>query len=379
MRLASLLKRKGGIIPNVFHSAHGRRALVSTLDWPFRKGFSYKHNNLTEALVMAKAFQELAYDVDIINYDSDLEFDYGAYNVVFGFGNPLEKLFLKEARRRPRAILYCNSQHVPTLTALSMQRLEDVYRKRGVWLPASARIGRGGIAEGAADGLLVLGNEIVADSFRHLTRNPIHSLPLCFLKTVEAGPILAERPLDEARRHFIWFAGSGLVHKGLDLVLEAIAAHPDLHLHVYGDFRREAGFVQAYHHELFECPNIHVEGFLAIESPAFPAALTRSAFMICPSCSEGSCSSVLNICGNGGLVPIITAQCGIDIGDFGILVGSTTVQAVEAALFEAGGLGLDELDRRQRASAAHFQNVHSLERFQERMTWSIQDILGRPQ
>jgi len=101
--------------------------------------------------------------------------------------------------------------------------------------------------------------------------------------------------------------------------------------------------------------------------------------MICPSCSEGSCSSVLNICGNGGLVPIITAQCGIDIGDFGILVGSTTVQAVEAALFEAGGLGLDELDRRQRASAAHFQNVHSLERFQERMTWSIQDILGRPQ
>jgi hypothetical protein len=87
---------------------------------------------------------------------------------------------------------------------------------------------------------------------------------------------------------------------------------------------------------------------------------------------------VLNICGNGGIIPIITAQCGIDLGDFGILVGNTTVEAVDAALLEAGGLGLEELDRRQRASAAHFQAEHSVERFQERMKWAIQDILARP-
>jgi hypothetical protein len=98
--------------------------------------------------------------------------------------------------------------------------------------------------------------------------------------------------------------------------------------------------------------------------------------MICPSCAEACSSSVLNICGNGGAIPILTRICGIDLQDFGVPIEDTTVAAVEAALLEAVSFDEAELDRRQRASAAFFRKEHSLERYHQSMKEAIQSILG---
>ena len=159
-------------------------------------------------------------------------------------------------------------------------------------------------------------------------------------------------------------------------MLEAFSRHPDLHLHVYGALDREPGFLRAFHHELHELPNVHREGFLDLRSPAFRAALLGSAFVICPSCSEANCSSVLNVCGNGGNIPMVTRQCGIDLQDFGILIGDTTVEAVEAALMEACALDAAELDRRQRATAAFMGREHSLEGYHGRLKAAVQTLLN---
>ena len=98
--------------------------------------------------------------------------------------------------------------------------------------------------------------------------------------------------------------------------------------------------------------------------------------MICPSCSEASCSSVLNVCGNGGNIPVMTRQCGIDSQDFAIPIGDTTVEAVEAALAQAGRLGEADLDLRQRRGAAFFGQEHSQARYHRRLKAAIQAILS---
>jgi hypothetical protein len=85
---------------------------------------------------------------------------------------------------------------------------------------------------------------------------------------------------------------------------------------------------------------------------------------------------VLNIAGNGGNIPVLTRECGIDLGDFGVLIGDTTVEAVEAALVEASSLDEAELDRRQRSSAAFFRSEHSLERYRQQLKAAVQTILG---
>jgi glycosyltransferase involved in cell wall biosynthesis len=370
-------KKKYRILENVFHSRFRPRVLVSTVNRPFLKGVNGKHNHEIEALEMAGTFHELGYQVDVINYDNAMAIDYARYDVLFGSGMPFENLYLRETARFPRTILYLCGAHLAVSNSASLGRLEAVYRKRGVWLPESARLTPMGIGtERVVDGLIVLGHASNAEPFRAITAHPVHELPLFFYATADADAVMNHRDLATARRHFLWFSGAGLVHKGLDLVLEAFSRHPELHLHVHGALYREPGFLRAFHHELYELPNVHLEGFLALRSPAFRAALQGSAFVICPSCSEANCSSVLNVCGNGGNIPLLTLQCGIKLQDFGILIGDTTVEAVEAALMEACALDAAELDRRQRATAAFMGREHSLEGYHGRLKAAVQTLLN---
>lgn len=369
---------KSKIIINHFHSTHPRRALVSAVNRPFIKPLNFKHNNQIEAVEMALVLHELGFQVDVVNFNSTLDIDYSKYDLLFGSGTAFENVFLKQARRRPKTIMYMPGVIVPVWNRASFRRLQDVFQRRGVWLPESSRIISGGTigCEKVVDGLIVLGNAAVADHFRVATASPVHEMPLFYIRVADAAEIMKARDLPKVRNHFMWFSGAGLVHKGLDLVLEAFSRHPELHLHVYGAIDHEPDFVREFHHELHELPNVHVEQWLAVESPGFRAALLANAFIICPSSAEGCCSSVLNVCGNGGIVPIITKECGINLEDYGVLAGDTTVEAVETALQQAASFSDQELERRMRRAAAYIQEEHSRERYHQRMKAAVQAIVN---
>jgi glycosyltransferase involved in cell wall biosynthesis len=368
---------KSAIVLDHFRSNYAKKALVSTVHRPFVKQANFKHNNQIEALEMAQVVHELGYRVDVVNFSNAMAIDYSRYDLLFGSGPAFEGAFLQEAGLRPKTILYQGGAFVPVGNRASLRRLQDVFQRRGVWLPGSGRIAAGGIVgcEEVVDGLIVLGNAVTGDTYRAVTDRPVHQLPLLFIQVADAGDILQARDLARVKNHFMWFAGAGLVHKGLDLVLEAFARHPELHLHVYGAIDHEPGFSRAFHHELRELPNVHVERWLALESPEFREALLANAFVICPSAAEGCCSSVLNVCGNGAIVPILTRECGIDLEDYGVLVGATTVAAVEAALLQAAAFSEQELDRRMRRTADYMGAEHSRERYHQRMKAAVQAIL----
>ena len=63
------------------------------------------------------------------------------------------------------------------------------------------------------------------------------------------------------------------MHKGLDLVLEAFARMPELHLTVCGPIHEEPAFEAAFRRELYETPNIETLGWVDIASPAFAELL----------------------------------------------------------------------------------------------------------
>ena len=81
------------------------------------------------------------------------------------------------------------------------------------------------------------------------------------------GPRTRTSPRPRGR--FLWIGSQGLVHKGLDLVLEAFARMPDLHLTVCGPIREEPAFEAAFRRELYATPNIETLGWVDIASPAF--------------------------------------------------------------------------------------------------------------
>jgi glycosyltransferase involved in cell wall biosynthesis len=110
---------------------------------------------------------------------------------------------------------------------------------------------------------------------------------------------------------FLWFNGSGAVHKGLDIALEVFAQRPHLTLHCVGPYLSELDFVRAYRHELFSRPNIHSHGYVLPSDPRFVSIASRCAAFVSPSCSEGTSTSVLT-CLLFGMVPLISAQTGVD-------------------------------------------------------------------
>lgn len=91
----------------------------------------------------------------------------------------------------------------------------------------------------------------------------------------------------DAKKHFLWFGSSRLIHKGLDLLLEIFKELPDLHLHVCGPINNELKFKDIYYEELYNTKNIHTYGFINIQSKSFKGIINKCAFIIFPSCSEG--------------------------------------------------------------------------------------------
>jgi glycosyltransferase involved in cell wall biosynthesis len=209
-----------------------------------------------------------------------------------------------------------------------------------------------------ADRGTVLGNEFTVDTYRYAGK-PLHRIPI---SAPEIYDWPAHREMTEARRHFIWFGSSGFVHKGLDRVLEAFAQLPDLHLHVCGPFDDEPDFLKVYDRELFHTPNIHAEGWVDVASQRFRDLCAASIAVVYPSASEGGGGSVIS-CMHAGLVPIVSREASVDIGEFGFDLADGGVPAVMAVVRRVAQMPPGELEARARAAWEHVRARHTREEF----------------
>ena len=116
-------------------------------------------------------------------------------------------------------------------------------------------------------------------------------------------PWFEDKDFAAARTRFLWIGSRGLVHKGLDLVLEAFARMPEVHLTVCGPIHEEPAFEAAFRRELYETPNIETLGWVDIASPAFAELLKRTVALVYPSAAEACCGTVVNSM-QAGLIPV---------------------------------------------------------------------------
>jgi len=98
-----------------------------------------------------------------------------------------------------------------------------------------------------------------------------------------------------------------MVHKGLDLALDAFARMPEFQLTVCGRPEKEHDFFDAYRKELTGTDNIHLAGWTDLAAEGFDRIRRTHAGMIYPSSSEGCAGSIVH-CTHAGLVPIVTRE-----------------------------------------------------------------------
>ncbi len=283
------------------------------------------HTHYWESMEIAKAWAEQGFRVDVIdNYNDDFR-PAAPYDVIMGARMALEPMS-NRIKGSPLKILHADTCHWLTSNGAQFRRLAGIQERRGVSLEPRKLIEVNRALE-VADAVTVLGNEFTIASYGY-GAVPTHRVPL---SSVSESP-WRDRDWEKARRSFVWFGSQGLVHKGLDLVLEVFAKMPDLTLYVCGPIEEEKDFVAEYQTELYETSNIHTIGWVDVKGARWAELVQACGAVVFPSCAEGGAGSVL-ACMHAGLSPVVTASASVDVEkEAGVLLIDDTVSGLVEAV-----------------------------------------------
>jgi len=316
------------------------------------------HTNVWESCQIAETFLELGFEVDVISFRNYGYLVRRPYDVLVSSRTNLE-LLAPQVGPDCLKLLHADVAHVLFHNAAEANRLLALQQRRGVTL-APRRYSAPNLAIEHADCATVNGNAFTMETYAYAGK-PVHRVHKSALVSL---PSPADRDFDAARRRFVWLSSDGLVHKGLDLVLEAFAELPHLELLVAAPLEQEPDFEAAYERELHGLPNIEVLGWIDVTSSRFEQLARTCAATVYPSCSEGGGGSVLD-CLHAGLVPIVTREASVDIDDFGSELPAAGVEEIKEAVTALSETPANELRERAVAAWEHARANHTRKRFAE--------------
>ena len=352
------------------------RVLLSYLQGPLRWKSSDKrfmgHSNTWECREIARIFNELGYAVDAINYD-DLTFQSTRiYDAIFDIHNNLSRYDNGHAVK----ILHATGSN-PTFSNRALaKRLDDLEKRRGVKLEPRRAIQEDSIRVfeanlEVADIITITGNERTKSTYPEKLHDKIRLVPV----TGSYLPVVRSIPDFVPKKEFLWFGGSGAVHKGLDIVLEVFAKNPDLTLHIIGPYQNEKDFCRAYKRELSHYGNMKAHGYVYPHSDQFRCITKHVIALVFPSCSESTSSAGVT-CMQYGMIPIVSIDTGITLTQYqGITLNSCTLDEVEQAVHTIANKTELEIKGTIAECQKYALDTFSRNRFSEMMKSVIREAL----
>ena len=317
----------------------------------------HSHPHFWETWAMAQAFREEGYAVDVIHWTRRGPLPRTDYDIYVD----VRRNFDRYAADLPPSCLkiaHMDTAHHRVHNGNQQRRLDDLRQRRGIALAPFKQIEENRAAENA-DLITVLGNEFTIESFAFAGK-PIRRIRL---SNAFEYPFPDGRDLAAARRRFLWLGSEGFVHKGLDLVLDAFAGLPDLHLTVCGPVEREPAFRKAFADLLYRTPNIRTEGWVDVAGPRFRELARQSLALVYPSCSEGGGGCVLTAM-HAGLIPVVTREASVDIApDRGVTLPDASVESIRTAVRTLSAAPPADLEAMARAAWTWAREFHTRERF----------------
>lgn len=333
---------------------------ISYITWPFREGYDSPkargHTNAFEVVAMAEAWRDRGFRVEVCDYDDSSYAPPTDCVVAIDLHSNLERWEHKLPAGCLK-VLHATGCHWWIHNKAERDRIDALRQRRGVSLQPRRQVAPNRAAE-IADEITILGNKHTIGTYafagKRITRIPISSAYEFHWPE--------NKNFEEAKRRFLWLGSHGMVHKGLDLVLEAFAAAPELELTVCGRPEKEPDFFAAYERELTQLSNIHLRGWVDLGSPEFREIAATHGTIIYPSSCEGGGGAVIH-CLHAGLLPACTPASSVDLGDFGVSVGGSTAEAVQRAAETISSMAGSEMEQRSRVSWEYVRNSHTRSMF----------------
>ncbi len=343
------------------------------------EGFLYKqrgevvpisHPSFYKTMVMAQTFLDLGYDVDVIHCENQRFIPWKPYDVVVDVRFNLQRLkpYLPETCIK---IFHCDTAQAVFQNVAEMNRMLAFQQRKGVTVPAN-RLETPHLGIDHAQYLTTCGNDFTINTYAY-SGKPIFRLPSI---TQTTWPWFENKDLEACRHRFLWYGSRGMIHKGLDLVLEAFTQLPDCHLTVVGPVLNEPEFATAYHNELFHTPNIRCVGWLDNSSDQFRNILEQSIAHVFCSCSEAGAAAVIETMA-AGVIPVVTYEASVDVEDYGVLIKDVSIETIIQGIRSIAGMSGDELRRRSRNAWETATAKHRPEQFERAYRTTIETILAR--
>ncbi|MEH2001568.1 MAG: glycosyltransferase [Nostoc sp.] len=326
------------------------------------------HTWYWEVWQIAQTFLNLGYNVDVIQFHNDKFLPQKDYAFFIDIRHRMEALAPK-LNKDCIKVFHVDIANMVFRNAAECNRLLELQQRKGITLkPQRFEVPNLGIEY--ADCAIVLGNDFTTDTFKYANK-PMYRIPI-------SSPIVYPYPdkkdFEAVRKRFLWFGGSALVLKGLDLVLDAFAQMPEYHLTVCGPVSNDKEFEQAFYKELYETPNIHTYGWIDVSSPEFIEITNNCLGLVYPSVSEGQSGAVIS-CLQAGLIPILSYESGVDVHDFGVIFDNLSLEEIKAKVRSISNLPVEDLKLMSLKGWEYARANHTKEKFAQAYKNAVEQII----
>jgi len=330
------------------------------------------HTHFWESYQIAKTYLDMGYCVDVIDYRNHSFTPKIPYTLFVSARTNFERI-AKKLNEDCIRVVHLDTAHWIFNNSTAYNRYEELQKRRGVTVRCRKIMEQTWAIE-AANCATVLGNSFTVGTYAYANK-PIYqlSVPTCRTYTWPDN-----KDFEACRNNFIWMGSSGVVNKGLDLVLEAFAELPDCRLSVCGPIDEEKEFEKAYYKELYQSTNIKTMGWVDVNSDMFLDITGDSIALIYPSCSEGQAGAVAT-CMQAGIIPIVSYESGIDVDDFGVLLEKCTVAEIKEAInkiLEMPSKTLALMSRKSWECAREYHSHEGYEKAYRRVAEKILSPIG---
>lgn len=164
--------------------------------------------------------------------------------------------------------------------------------------------------------------------------------------------------------------GRGNIQKGLDLLIEAFAAEPDVHLYI--DSPIEFEVLSNYKTEL-SLSNIHYYEWQSRFPGGMRSILEKCAFVLHAGINSGQSTALVGALYHG-LVPVVTNEANLGLGDLEIRIDAPSVPSIRKAIRQVSQMQLPELLVRSNATEKAYATSFSPSAFKAGFRTAISEI-----
>lgn len=330
-----------------------------------------RHQNKRQCRIIYEVFDKLNYKVDVCHFKDRNHIDYSRYDVIFGFGHPMENSFLSDTRATK--IYYATDTHYTYRDLAEINRVKKLFKRTKEVLRTrrfTNQLYPSYLSTALSDGIITTGNRWNVELMSNYYDGPISSVNLGVKEEVLETDI--KQRGKEAKSNFLWIGGSGLVFKGLDLCIEVFAKLEEFNLHICG--KEEKHFFDIYREIINSSNNINYYGFCDTSGKEFMDIVKKCRFVIYPGAAEAGCGAVLTAMGYG-LIPLVTRETSIDVEKRGFYINDNIVDIIDTVKL-VSRLPESELANMEKESKEFIRSNHNFGEYERTLAESLTKIIN---